>query len=99
MPKKAKQLTTQMCAGNVDPKIPTYIGTTKPQNFDALVSKPSNGERKLTRQKGTQPSQDEGKRQTKKGQVMATFVKTNSKPINSGKLNRNDKVRQKEEGR
>jgi len=37
--------TVQMCANNLDPQIATYVGTTEPQNFDALVSKTSNVER------------------------------------------------------
>jgi len=49
-----------MCANNLDPQIATYVGSTaEPQNFDALMSKASNVERQLARQKTTQPKREE----------------------------------------
>jgi len=87
-----------MCANNLDPQIATYISIAKPQNFDALVSKASNVERQLARQKTTQPKREEVKRPTKKGDSTATFVRTSPKPTNNGNFNKNAKVKQKEEG-
>jgi len=85
-----------MCANNLDPQIATCIGTTEPQNFDALVSKASNVERQLARQRSAQPRREESKRPIKKGESMATFVKS-SGPTNGGNINKNGK--QREEGR
>ena len=60
--KLSEQSAVQMCANNLDPQTATYIGTAEPQNFDALVSKASNVERQLARQRSTQPRREEGKR-------------------------------------
>ena len=65
-PEKLEQLAVQMCANNLDPQIATYIGIAEPQNFDALVSKASNVERQLARQRNTQPRREEAKRPIKK---------------------------------
>jgi len=49
-PKKlSEQSALQMCANNLDPQITTYVGTTEPQNFDALVAKARNAERQIAR--------------------------------------------------
>jgi len=84
-----------MCANNLDPQIATFIGTAEPQNFDALVSKMSNVERQLARQRNTQPRREEAKRPIKKGESMAMFVKS-SRPTNGENINKNGK--QREEG-
>jgi len=84
-----------MCANNLDPQIATYVGTTESENFDALVSKPSNVEKQLACQKNTQLRREEGKRLIKKGESMATFVKS-SRPTNGG--NNNKKGKQTKEG-
>ena len=42
-----------MCLNNLIAEIATFIGIAKPQSFDALVSKASNVERKIARQKST----------------------------------------------
>ena len=42
-----------MCVNNLDPQIATYVGTAEPQNFYALVSRASNVERQIARQKAT----------------------------------------------
>jgi len=64
--KLSEQLAVQICANNLDPQIATHIGTADPQNFDALVSKASNEERQLARQRNTQPKREEGKGQSRK---------------------------------
>jgi len=80
--KLSEQSAVQMCANNLDPQIATYIGTAEPQNFDALVSKASNVERQLARQKATQPKREEGKRPIKKGESMLPSSKqTQSHPM------------------
>ena len=94
--KLSEQSAVQMCANNLDPQIATYIGIAEPQNFDALVSKASNVERQLALQRSTQPKREEGKRPIKKGDSMATFVKS-SRPPNGGNNNKSGK--QREEGR
>ena len=82
-----------MCSNNLSPEIATFVGTAEPQTFDALVSKASNVERQIARQKSvTQKlrTSDErkiesNKKPTKKGESMATFV--NTKENNNGKNN------------
>jgi len=87
-----------MCANNLDPQIATHVGTAEPQNFYTLVSKASNVERQLAHQKSIQSKRKEIKRPTKKGELMATFVRTSPKPTNGGNFNKNDNGKQKEEG-
>ena len=96
--KLSEQSAVQMCANNLDPQVATYVGTAEPQNFDALVSKASNVERQLARQKAIQPKREEIKRPNKKGESMATFVRASPKPINGGNLNKG-KDKQKERAR
>jgi len=74
------------------------VGTIERQNFDALVSKASNVEIQLAGQKTTQPKREEIKRPTKKGESMATFIRTSPKPSNGGNFNKNGKGKQKEKG-
>ena len=45
--KLTEQSTVQMCSNNLLLEIAIFIGTAKPQSFDALVSKASNVERKI----------------------------------------------------
>ena len=61
--------------------IATFIGTAEPWSFDALVSKASNVERQIARQKSTmqrgrnlEEKNTEGKKPQNNGEVMATFV-------------------------
>ena len=63
------------------------------------MSKESNVERQLALQKSIQPKREEIKRPIKKGESMAAFVRTSPKPANGGNFNKNDKGKQKEEGR
>ena len=42
-----------MCSNNLLPEIATFIGIAKSQSFDALVSKVSNVEKQIARQKCT----------------------------------------------
>jgi len=84
-----------MCANKLDPQIITHVGTTEPQNIDALMSKANNMERQLAHEKATQPKREGGKRPIKKEESMATFIKTNSKPPNGKNFN-NGKGNQKE---
>jgi len=86
-----------MCANNLDPQIATYVGTAKPQKFDALMSKESTVDRQLARQKSGQPKREERKRSIKKGELMVTFVRTSPKPTNGKNFNKNGKGKQKEE--
>ena len=87
-PKKlSEQSAVQMCANNLNPQIATYVGIAEPQNFNALASKVSNVERQLARQKSIQPNREEIKRPIKKGESMATFVRTSPKPTNGGNFN------------
>jgi len=58
----------------------------------------SNVERQLTRQKSIQAKREEIKRPIKRGEPMATFVRTSPKPANGGNFNKNGKGKQKEEG-
>ena len=76
-----EQSAVQMCSNNLLPEIATFIGIAKPQSFDALVSKASNVERKIARQKSTtqrgrnlEEKNIEGKKPLNNGEVMATFV-------------------------
>ncbi|CAB4278489.1 unnamed protein product [Prunus armeniaca] len=83
-PKKiTKQSTVQMCYNNLMPDIATFVATAEPQSFDALVSKASNVERQIARQKSaTQKIQFGEKKNDKKsvkGESLATFVKTEKK--------------------
>jgi len=94
----SEQSTVQMCANNLNTQIATYMGIVEPQNFDTLVSKASNVERQLAHQKTTQPRREEIKMPTKKGESMATFVRTSPKPTNNVNFNKNGKGKQKEEG-
>ena len=48
-----EQSAVQMCSNNLLPEIATFIRTAEPQSFDALVSKASNVERQIARQKST----------------------------------------------
>ena len=68
-----------MCSNKLLPKIATFIGTAEPHSFDALVSKESNVERKISRQKGNTQREfrrknTKGKKPRNIGEVMATFV-------------------------
>ena len=70
-----------MCSNNLLPEIATFIGIAEPQSFDALVSKASNVERQIARQKSTtqrgrnlEEKNIEGKKPRNNGEVMATFV-------------------------
>jgi len=96
--KVSEQSAVQMRANNLDLQIATYVSTTEPQNFNALVPKSSNVERQLNRQKATQPEKEEGKGPIKKGESLATFVKTKSKPPNEENFD-NGKGKQKRAGR
>ena len=87
-----------MYANNLHPQIATYVGTAEPQNFGALVSKASNVDRQLARQKAIQPKREEIKRPNKKGELMATFVKANPKPTNGRNFN-NSKGKQRKGAR
>ncbi|KAL6284692.1 hypothetical protein ACE6H2_015621 [Prunus campanulata] len=49
--KITKQSAVQMCYNNLIPNIATFVATAEPQSFDALVSKASNVERQIPRQK------------------------------------------------
>ena len=74
-----------MCANNLLLEIATYVGTAEPQTFDALVSKASNVERQVARQKSSAKIQvadkksDSKKTVVKKGETMATFVRNERK--------------------
>ena len=95
--KLREQSTVLMRANNLDPQIATYVSIVEPQNFDALVSKVSNVERQLARQKAIQPKREEIKRPNKKGESMAAFVRASPKLTNGG--NFNGKGKQKEGAR
>jgi len=62
------------------------------------VSEASNVERQLARYKTTQPKGEEIRRSTKKGESMATFVRTSPKSTNDGNFNKNGKGKQKKGG-
>ncbi|KAL6211754.1 hypothetical protein ACLB2K_016977 [Fragaria x ananassa] len=91
-----------MCANNLLPDIATYVGTAEPQTFDALVSKASNVERQVARQKSSAKIQvpdkksDSKKTVVKKGETMATFVR-NERKNNTVQNNQwqNDSVKNK----
>ncbi|KAL4614682.1 hypothetical protein ACB092_07G071000 [Castanea dentata] len=51
--KLTEQSAIQMCSNNLLLEIATFIGTAEPHSFDALVSKASNVERQISRQKST----------------------------------------------
>jgi len=51
--KLSEQTAVQMCGKNLDPQIAIYVGTAEPKNFDTVVSKASNVERQLARQRST----------------------------------------------
>ena len=87
-----------MCANNLDPQIATYIGTVKSQSFDTLVSKASNVKRQYAGQKGAQSKREKGKSLTKKGELTAIFIKTNTNLSNSGHTYKNGERKQKEKG-
>ncbi|KAI5339499.1 hypothetical protein L3X38_018771 [Prunus dulcis] len=78
--KITEQSAVQMCYNNLIPDIATFVATAEPQSFDALVSKASNVERQIARQKSaTQKIQFGEKKNDKKsakGESLATFVKT-----------------------
>ena len=95
--KLSEQPVVQMCAKDLDPQIATYVGTAEPQNLDALMPKASNEERQLARQRTTQSKREEIKRPNKKGDSIATLVRTSPKPTNGGNFN-NGKGEQKEGG-
>ncbi|CAL8989853.1 unnamed protein product [Prunus brigantina] len=81
--KITEQSAVQMCYNNLIPDIATFVATAEPQSFDALVSKASNVERQIARQKlATQKIQFGEKKNDKKstkGESLATFVKTEKK--------------------
>ncbi|KAL6195897.1 hypothetical protein ACLB2K_031514 [Fragaria x ananassa] len=91
-----------MCANNLLPEIATYVGTTEPQTFDALVSQASNVERQVARQKSSSKIQiadkknDSKKSVIKKGETMATFVRNERKnDIVQNNQRKNDSVKSK----
>ncbi|KAI5335854.1 hypothetical protein L3X38_025988 [Prunus dulcis] len=81
--KITEQSAVQMCYNNLMPDIATSVATTEPQSFDALVSKVSNVERQIARQKSaTQKIQFGEKKNDKKsakGESLATFFRTKKK--------------------
>ncbi|CAB4308132.1 unnamed protein product [Prunus armeniaca] len=83
-PKKIiEQSAVQMCYNNLMPNIATCVSTAEPQSFDVLVSKASNVERQITRQKSTtqkiQFGEKKNDKKSTKGESLATFVKTEKK--------------------
>ncbi|KAI5347415.1 hypothetical protein L3X38_015294 [Prunus dulcis] len=93
--KITEQSAVQMCYNNLLLEIATFVATAEPQSFDALVPKASNVEIQIARQKTTTKIQigekkSEGKKTFKKGESIATFVKTDKK---------NDRGKGKEETR
>ncbi|KAI5338992.1 hypothetical protein L3X38_018264 [Prunus dulcis] len=73
-----------MCYNNFLPEIATFVATAEPQSFDTLVSKASNVEIHIARQKTTTKIQvgekkNEGKKTFKKGESMANFIKMDKK--------------------
>ncbi|CAB4319825.1 unnamed protein product [Prunus armeniaca] len=81
--KITEQSAVQMCYNNLIPDIATFVAIAEPQSFDALVSKASNVERQIARQKSaSQKNQFREKKNDKKsakGESLATFVKTEKK--------------------
>ncbi|KAI5316645.1 hypothetical protein L3X38_036352 [Prunus dulcis] len=69
-----------MCYNNLIPDIATFVATAEPQSFDALVSKASNVERQIVRQKSAtrkiQFGEKKNDKKSAKGESLATFVKT-----------------------
>ncbi|CAL9017106.1 unnamed protein product [Prunus brigantina] len=81
--KITEQSAVQMCYNNLRPDIATFVATAEPQSFDALVSKASNVERQIARQKSTtqkiQVGEKKNDKKSTKGESLATFVKTEKK--------------------
>ena len=96
--KLSEQSVVQMCANNMDPLIAKCTGTTKPNSFDAHISKVRNVEKQFHRQKSAQLKREESKRPTKIGESMATTIKTSPNPTNGKMFNKNSKGKEKEEG-
>jgi len=86
--KITEQSAVQMCYNNLMPDIATFVATAEPQSFDALVSKASNVERQIARQKSAAQKIQVGEKKndkksdnknTTKRESLATFVKTENK--------------------
>ncbi|CAL2227449.1 unnamed protein product [Prunus armeniaca] len=81
--KITEQSAVQMCYNNLIPDIATFVATAEPQSFDALVSKASNVERQIARQKSASQKNQFGEKKndkkSAKGESLATFVKTEKK--------------------
>lgn len=94
--KLSEQSAVQMCANNLIPEIATFVGTAEPQTFDALVSKANNVERQIARQKTSHNAQAMEKKNgpkkstVKKGETMATFIKSDKKNGNNSNNSNNN---------